>query len=106
MHQCYEDDGYLSVATANKETEYEILIEVTIIKPRSDMTYAEIGMVVWRWGFLCINSIDKESIFAHTVLKERDQVIAVNGVELNDAKPEQYAELVNVLTFDMTLTVL
>jgi len=106
MHQCYENDGFLSVATANKETGDDILIEVTIIKPRPDMTSEELGIVVWRWGFLCIKSIDKECIFAHTVLRENDEVVAINGVELSDATPEQYAELVNVLTYDVTLTVL
>mmetsp|Transcript_1860 Transcript_1860/g.2696 ORF Transcript_1860/g.2696 Transcript_1860/m.2696 type:complete len:256 (-) Transcript_1860:335-1102(-) len=106
MQKCYETEGFLSVATANKETGDDILIEVTIIKPRSNMTYEEMGMVVWFWGHLCIKSIDKKSIFAKTVLKENDQVVAINDVILDKVKPEHYAELVNALTFKITLTVL
>ena len=80
MNQCLENDGFLSVSTGDKEGD-DILVEATIIKPRSDMTYEDMGMVVWHWGYLCIKSIDKSSIWRKTVLKSTDHIIAVNDIE-------------------------
>ena len=107
MHSVYEQEGVLSIATGNKDEGVDdILIEATIIKPRPNMTYEQLGMVVWHWGYLCVRSIDKESIFRHTVLKEGDHITAVNDIECDRVTPEQFAHILTELPLDVTLTVL
>jgi hypothetical protein len=61
LDRCWKEDGYLSVAVGNGEGD-DILVQVTVIKPRPDMSYADLGMVVWKWGVLCIHQIDKDSV--------------------------------------------
>lgn len=43
LSECLNEDGFLSVATADKEFGDEVLIQSTIIKPRPDMTCEEMG---------------------------------------------------------------
>lgn len=52
MSKSYQTDGYLSLTCGNKEGD-DIFIQATIIKPRPGMTYEQMGMVVWFWGYLC-----------------------------------------------------
>ena len=61
LDECWKEDGYLSVAVGNEEGD-DILVQVTVIKPRPDMTYEDLGMVVWKWGVLCIHQINKDSV--------------------------------------------
>ena len=61
LDQCWEQDGYLSVAVGNDEGD-DILVQVTVVKPRSDLTYEDMGMIVWKWGVLCIKEISKDSV--------------------------------------------
>ena len=61
MDECLENEGFLSIAVGNDEGD-DILVQVTVIKPRPDMTYEEMGMVVWKWGVLCIKEIAKDSV--------------------------------------------
>ena len=44
-------DGYLSIATVNPQGD-EVWIQATIIKPRPDMTLADLGLTVWVWGYV------------------------------------------------------
>lgn len=79
MQQVLDKEGVVSVSTKNKEEEADdVLVHATIIKPRPGMTYEQLNMVVWYWGYLCIKEIKKDSIFQHTVLRETDNIIAIN----------------------------
>lgn len=106
MKECLESDGYLSISTANKELGDDILIHVTVIKPRPDMTYEEMGMVVWYWGYLCVKSIGKDSIFRNTEIKSVDHIVSINNILTQDMKPEQFAHVITRLPYDITLTIL
>ena len=35
----------------------DIVVNVTVIKPRPDMTYEDLGLVVWNWPFLCVREV-------------------------------------------------
>lgn len=107
MTECMEKKGFLSISTANKEFGDDVLVQSTIIKPRPDMTYEEMGMVVWFWGVLCIHKIKKDSPFSCTVLRETDHILSINDIKCDKLiRPEQFAEIVNTLQFDITITVL
>jgi hypothetical protein len=106
MNQCLTNEGVLSVAVENKELGDDILVQATIIKPRPNMTYEELGMVVWVWGYLCIKSIDKQSIFKHSVLKSTDHIISINDILCDGMTPEQFADIIQALPIEVTLTVL
>ena len=107
LQSAYDEDGLLSIATGSKDEGVDdILIEATIIKPRPNMTYEELGMTVWHWGYLCVRNIDKDSIFKHTVLKSNDHIIAINDIECDRVSPEQFAHIITELPLDVTLTVL
>lgn len=107
MAHCLDREGYLSVAVKNKEEGVDdILIQATIIKPRPNMTYTELGLVVWVWGYLCIKSISKVSIFKRTILKETDHITAINDISCENMTPEQFAHVITRLPFDVTLTIL
>ena len=105
MNECLEHDGYLSVVVGDTEGD-DILIQATIIKPKPDMTYEKMGMIVWIWGFLCIKSIEKDSIFKHTVLKPSDHIISVNDILCEGITPEQFGEIITALPLEITITVL
>ena len=80
MKEVLENDGYLSITTANKELGDDILVQATIIKPRPNMTYEELGLVVWYWGYLCVKSIKKDSIFKWTAVKPVDHIVSINNI--------------------------
>ena len=103
MENALADDGILYIATGNKEFGDDILVEATIIKPRPDMIYEEMGMVVWHWGFLCIKSIDDESIFKHTVLRPDDHIVSINGIECDRVGPAQFKLALDTLTKEITI---
>jgi len=63
-------------------------------------------MVVWHWGYLCVKSIDKNSIFRKTVLKSTDHIVSINDIPCHKMKPETFVRIVNELPYDITLTVL
>ena len=69
MKDCLARDEVLSVEVGNKSGK-DTLVQATILKPDPNMTYDDLGMVVWYWGTLCIKSIDKNSIFKQTALKD------------------------------------
>ena len=113
----YNDDGMLSLTTGSNSNEVkvdDILIEVTVIKPRPDMTYEELGISVWYWGYLCVRKIEKDSIFKHTILKSNDHIVAINDIQCtssstntdNCMSEEQFAHIINELPLDITLTIL
>jgi len=96
MDECLEEEGFLSIAVGNDEGE-DILIQVTVIKPCPHMKYEEMGMIVWKWGVLCIKEIAKDSIFKHTVLKEADHIISINDIVCEKMTPEDFAHVLSEL---------
>lgn len=104
MHNCLKEEGVLSVAVGNSEGD-DILVQATIIKPRPDMTYEELGMVVWYWGYLCIKSIEKTSIFKQTVLKVTDHIVSINDISCEGVTPQGFAHIIGALPLEVTITV-
>ena len=58
---------------------------------------------VWHWGFLCIKSIDDESIFKHTVLRPDDHIVSINGIECDRVGPAQFKLALDTLTKEITI---
>lgn len=106
MNKCLEEEGVLSIATGNDIGD-DILIQVTVIKPRADMTYSEMGLTVWDWSGLCIRAIEKDSIFSHTVLKESDYIETINDIAISKTTvtPEDFAHIVDNLPVEITIVV-
>lgn len=105
MRTSLHNDGYLSVSVENPEGS-DILMQATVIKPRPNMTYEEMGMIVWYWGYLCIRTISEDSIFYLTLLKEGDNITAINDILTEDMKVEQFAHVISTLDHEITFTVL
>lgn len=107
MENSLKNDGYLIITTKNNANHTDdILVHATIIKPRPDMTFQKTGMVVWIWGYLCIKSISKQSIFKKTALKETDNIVSVNEILCDRIGPEEFAEIITRLDNEITITVL
>jgi hypothetical protein len=79
MKDCLARDKVLSVDVGNKSGN-DTLVQATILKPDPDMTYEDLGMVVWYWGTLCIKSIGKERFFKQTALKANDHIFSINDI--------------------------
>lgn len=84
----------------------EIIINVTVIKPRPDMTYDDLGLVVWNWPFLCVREIKEGSIFQHTAIQETDQISAINDIDTSKMKEKAFAQCVNELPTEITITLI
>ena len=80
MDECIEKEGVLNIVTENNMGG-DILLHITIIKPRRDMTYHELGLLVWNWPYLCVHQINEGSIFEHTPIREMDQIRAINDID-------------------------
>eukprot|EP00339_Tiarina_fusa_P002681 CAMPEP_0117012180 /NCGR_PEP_ID=MMETSP0472-20121206/10307_1 /TAXON_ID=693140 ORGANISM="Tiarina fusus, Strain LIS" /NCGR_SAMPLE_ID=MMETSP0472 /ASSEMBLY_ACC=CAM_ASM_000603 /LENGTH=299 /DNA_ID=CAMNT_0004715185 /DNA_START=92 /DNA_END=991 /DNA_ORIENTATION=+ len=96
--------GYVSVAVGNDEGN-DILVQATVIKPKSNMTYEQMGMIVWVWGRLCVKSIAKDSLFKHTVLKSGDHIVSINDIDCEHVSPEGFAHIVSELPSELTIVV-
>lgn len=105
MTECMETEGVLNVVTENPGGD-DILINVTIIKPRRDMTYDELGLVVWNWPYLCVRQIREGSIFEHTPVRETDQIAAVNDIDCGKMRPGAFAKCVEELPTELTITLI
>lgn len=70
------------------------------------MTYQEMGMKVWFWGYLCIKSIAKDSIFRNTALRSTDHITRVNDIDTDTMTEEQFAHVVDSLHREIQITVL
>lgn len=104
MDRKLEDEGVLSIGVGNYDGD-DILVQATIIKPRPDMSYEELGMKVWLWGVLCIKSIGKDSLFKHTVLKSADHLVSINDILCDEMKPEGFAKVMTELPQEITIIV-
>ncbi|EJK46766.1 hypothetical protein THAOC_34548 [Thalassiosira oceanica] len=105
MRSCLEDDGVLNVTTEDPHGQ-DILINVTVIKPRPAMSYEDLGLVVWNWPFLCVKEIKDDSIFQHTALKETDQIAAINDIDCQKMREKAFAKCVRELPTEITITVI
>jgi len=96
MKECLETEEVLSIEVGN-EGGNDTLVQATILKPDPDMTYEDLGMVVWYWGCLCIKSIDKQSMFKQTALKANDHIFSINDILCEEVTPEQFAQIIGTL---------
>jgi len=106
MQDALKKDGYLYVTTKNKE-DYacDVLLHATIVKPNSILSLKNMGMTVWHWGYLCVKNIENNSMFKATALKETDHILAVNDISCEGVTPEQFADIVQALPREVTITV-
>mmetsp|Transcript_37274 Transcript_37274/g.69019 ORF Transcript_37274/g.69019 Transcript_37274/m.69019 type:complete len:156 (+) Transcript_37274:727-1194(+) len=84
----------------------DIIINVTVIKPRPDMTYDDLGLIVWNWPFLCVRRVIKGSIFRHTAVKEGDQIAAINDIDCSDMNEEKFARCASTLPTEISITLI
>lgn len=84
----------------------DILIDITVIKPRPEMTYDELGLDVWNWPYLCVRKINKSSIFEHTPIQETDQIAAINDIDCSKMRAKEFARCVSELPKEITVTVI
>lgn len=78
---------------------------MTVIKPRPEMTYKDLGLVVWNWPFLCVKEIKEDSIFQHTALKE-NQIAAINDIECHKTREKAFAKCVRELPTEIAITLI
>ena len=84
----------------------DTIVNVTVIKPRPDMTYEELGLRVWNWPFLCVREIKDDSMFQHTDLKENDQILAINDIDCTRLREKTFARCASELPTEITLTLI
>jgi len=105
MYECLEEEGVLNIVTENPHGD-DILINVTVIKPRRDMNYEELGLVVWNWPYLCVRQISEGSIFQHTPIQEMDQIAAINDIDCSKMRTKAFAQCVSELPTELTITLI
>eukprot|EP00984_Skeletonema_dohrnii_P001639 scaffold527_cov133-Skeletonema_dohrnii-CCMP3373.AAC.2 len=105
MNECVEEEGVLNIVTENPHGE-DVLINVTVIKPRRDMNYNELGLVVWNWPYLCVRQINEGSIFEHTPIQEMDQIAAINDIDCSKMRTKAFAQCVLELPVELTITLI
>ena len=104
MDECIEKEGVLNIVTENNMGE-DILLHITIIKPRRDMTYHELGLHVWNWPYLCVHQIHEGSIFEHMPIREMDQIRAINDIDCSKMREREFATVVvEELGMELTIT--
>ena len=104
LHTCYQRDSYLHVQVLNPSGQ-DSLVQATVVKPKADMTYKDLGMVVWYWGVLCIKEIADDSIWSKTVLKENDHILSVNDILCDKMKEASFAHIISELPQEITILV-
>lgn len=105
MKDCLETEGVLNVTTENPNGD-DIVVNVTVIKPRPDMTYEDLGLLVWNWPYLCVREVKPESIFEHTAIRETDQIAAINDIDCSKMREKAFAQCVNELPTEITITLI
>ena len=105
MRQCLDEEGVLFVTTENPNGS-DIILNVTVIKPKPQMTYEDLGLVVWNWPYLCVREIKEGSIFQHTALQETDQIAAINDIDCSRMKEKSFVRCVNELPTEITITLI
>jgi type II secretory pathway component PulC len=105
MNDCLTKDGVLNVVTENPNGD-DILINVTVIKPRRSMNYEDLGLIVWNWPYLCVRQINEGSIFEHTPVQETDQIVAINDIDCSKMRTRAFATCVEELPTELTITLI
>lgn len=105
MNECLKKDGVLNVVTENPNGD-DILINVTVIKPRRSMNYEELGLIVWNWPYLCVRQINEGSIFEYTPVQETDQIVAINDIDCSKMRTRAFATCVEELPTELTITLI
>ena len=54
---------------------------------------------------LLSQSISKNSIFEHTVLKATDHILTINDIDCDRVTPEGFAHIINELPLEVTIVV-
>ena len=94
MNTCLQENQILNVTIRNNSGN-DTLVEATIYKDKYNWNFSTCGMVVWKWGVLCIKSIDDGSIFKQTALKPKDHLISMNGISCHNITPESFSDMMN-----------
>ncbi|KAG7337963.1 hypothetical protein IV203_032096 [Nitzschia inconspicua] len=98
-------NNIISIQTGN-ENGIDTIVQVTIIKPRPDMTAKELGLGVWWWRGLCVRYITPKTLAAMTALKGDDELESVNDIILEDnVTPEGFERIVKELPCEVTIVV-
>ena len=105
MNECVEKEGVLNIVTENPNGD-DILINVTVIKPRREMNYNELGLIVWNWPYLCVRQVNEGSIFEHTPIQEMDQIAAINDIDCSKMRTRAFAKCVSELPTELTITLI
>jgi len=105
MNDCLTKDGVLNVVTENPNGD-DILINVTVIKPRRTMNYEDLGLIVWNWPYLCVRQINEGSIFEHTPVQETDQIVAINDFDCSKMRTRSFSTCVEELPTELTITLI
>ncbi|KAL7467057.1 hypothetical protein ACHAXS_007327 [Conticribra weissflogii] len=104
MHRCLQEEGVLHIIAENTSGN-DTVINVTIVRPRPNMTYHDLGLIVWNWPFLCVREIREGSIFQHTCIKEGDQISAINDIDCTKLRAREFAKCVDELPgMEITIT--
>ncbi|KAG7348641.1 hypothetical protein IV203_017346 [Nitzschia inconspicua] len=99
------NNNIISIQTGN-ENGIDTIVQVTIIKPRPDMTAKELGLGVWWWRGLCVRYITPKTLAAMTALKGDDELESVNDIILEDnVTPEGFERIVKELPCEVTIVV-
>jgi len=96
MHSRLQEEGVLHIVAENPSGN-DTIINVTIVRPRPNMSYHDLGLIVWNWPFLCVREIREGSIFQHTCIKEGDQISAINDIDCTKLRAKEFAKCVNEL---------
>lgn len=96
----------LSSTTLKTSEGDDIVINVTVIKPRPEMTYDDLGLVVWNWPYLCVKEVREGSIFKHTAVQETDQIAAINDIDCSKMREKAFARCASELPAEITITLI
>eukprot|EP00957_Ditylum_brightwellii_P096714 7365883-Ditylum_brightwellii.AAC.1 len=102
MADLIAEEGLISVVCGN-DGGNDVLIQATVLKPKSDMTYEDMGLQVWYWGCLCIKSIKSGSLFKQTALSSEDHIYSINGISCDGMKPDAFAHIISNLPDFVTI---
>ena len=99
----HPNEGILNIITENPHGD-DIILHITVIKPRRDMDYTELGLVVWNWPYLCVHQVKEGSIFEHTPIREMDQITAINDIDCSKMREGGFAQCVAELPVELTIS--
>ncbi len=96
MRHILHESGVLHIIAQNPNGN-DTDINVTIIRPRPNMGYCDLGLEVWNWPYLCVRAIKPGSIFKHTCINEGDEITAINDIDCTKLRAKDFAKCVDEL---------